>query len=235
MSALYLSRAQLKRDPAVEALTRVLIPDDSGARAYGAHRLVWSLFANNPDAKRDFLFRSEAPDRRRGAGAQFFVLSRRLPNPENPLFDVESKPFEPDLRPGDRLGFSLRANATRMRKTADGKTIRVDVVMDSLPKPGERGAARPKVISEAGRAWLERQGEKAGFRLATDDDDKPSVFVDGYEQWRFPGLGRDGKIATLDFRGVLEVTDPNLFLGKLAEGFGRAKAFGCGLMLIRRA
>jgi CRISPR system Cascade subunit CasE len=39
----------------------------------------------------------------------------------------------------------------------------------------------------------------------------------------------------LDFEGVLEVTDPVRFLAALANGFGRARAFGCGLMLIRRA
>ena len=34
---------------------------------------------------------------------------------------------------------------------------------------------------------------------------------------------------------LIEVTDPPAFLARLAAGFGRAKAFGCGLMLIRRA
>jgi len=34
---------------------------------------------------------------------------------------------------------------------------------------------------------------------------------------------------------VLTVEDPPLFLVALAAGFGRARAFGCGLMLIRRA
>jgi len=35
--------------------------------------------------------------------------------------------------------------------------------------------------------------------------------------------------------GALEIADPAAFLARLAQGFGRAKAFGCGLMLIRRA
>lgn len=39
----------------------------------------------------------------------------------------------------------------------------------------------------------------------------------------------------LDLRGSLTVTEPATFLAALARGFGRAKAFGCGLMLIRRA
>jgi CRISPR system Cascade subunit CasE len=42
-------------------------------------------------------------------------------------------------------------------------------------------------------------------------------------------------IAVLEFAGVLTVRDPARFLAALAQGFGHAKAFGCGLMLIRRA
>ncbi len=39
----------------------------------------------------------------------------------------------------------------------------------------------------------------------------------------------------LDYEGVLTVEDPVLFLSALTVGFGRARAFGCGLMLVRRA
>jgi CRISPR system Cascade subunit CasE len=38
----------------------------------------------------------------------------------------------------------------------------------------------------------------------------------------------------LDINGVLTVKDPERFLVALASGFGRARAFGYGLMLIRR-
>ena len=50
----------------------------------------------------------------------------------------------------------------------------------------------------------------------------------------FPASAPKAKIATLDFQGLLEVVDPELFLRKLAQGFGRAKAL-CGLVLIKRA
>jgi CRISPR system Cascade subunit CasE len=33
---------------------------------------------------------------------------------------------------------------------------------------------------------------------------------------------------------VLEVTEPQAFVAAVLRGFGKAKAFGCGLMLIRR-
>jgi CRISPR system Cascade subunit CasE len=42
------------------------------------------------------------------------------------------------------------------------------------------------------------------------------------------------RIGVLDLEGVLVVSDPARFCHCLAQGFGRAKAFGCGLMLIRR-
>ena len=41
--------------------------------------------------------------------------------------------------------------------------------------------------------------------------------------------------ASAMLRGALEVTDDERFLARVLAGFGRAKAFGCGLMLLRRA
>lgn len=41
------------------------------------------------------------------------------------------------------------------------------------------------------------------------------------------------KIGVLDFDGVIDVVDPERFREAIGEGFGRAKAFGCGLMLLR--
>ena len=46
---------------------------------------------------------------------------------------------------------------------------------------------------------------------------------------------RPATFSVLDLEGVLEVIDPAMFLQHLSTGFGRAKAFGCGLMLIRQA
>jgi CRISPR system Cascade subunit CasE len=43
------------------------------------------------------------------------------------------------------------------------------------------------------------------------------------------------RIGVLDLEGVLVVSDPARLCHCLAHGFGRAKAFGCGLMMIRRA
>jgi CRISPR system Cascade subunit CasE len=41
--------------------------------------------------------------------------------------------------------------------------------------------------------------------------------------------------STLTFQGVLTVQEPETFLATVLRGFGAAKAYGCGLMLIGRA
>ncbi|MBX6741041.1 MAG: type I-E CRISPR-associated protein Cas6/Cse3/CasE [Acetobacteraceae bacterium] len=226
MSGLWLSRARLCRDASVTALARLLVPEDAGERAAASHRLVWALFADGPERRRDFLWREEAPGR-------FLILSARPPEDIHRLFKLEMKPFAPALALGDRLGFALRANPVVARPVAPGQRgRRHDVVMDALRDvpPGERAAARPEAVLGAGRAWLARQGLVHGFRLEGE------VAVDGYETVSIPrGEGPPARFGVLDFAGVLTVQDPPRFLAALTVGFGRARAFGCGLMLIRRA
>lgn len=224
MTALWLVRARLKRDSQVSALAPLLLPEDDSERAMAAHRLVWSLMPPDSAARRDFLWREEAPGR-------FLVLSPRRPD-DSALFEVESKPFEPELAPGDRLRFVLRANPTTARAELGRRGTRVDVVMHALhPVPhGERAAARPALAQDAGAAWLERVGMRYGFAP------EHGLRADGYRVLRIPRQGRASiQLGTLDYDGILEVQDPAAFLTGLAAGFGRARAFGCGLMLIRRA
>ena len=98
----------------------------------------------------------------------------------------------------------------------------------ALPQSA-RAESRQDAIVTAGRAWFAAQGVRCGF---TPDAD---VAVDGYDQRRLPReRGAAVAFSSIDFDGRLTVTDPALFLRQLAQGFGRAKAFGCGLMLIRR-
>jgi CRISPR system Cascade subunit CasE len=255
MNDLYLSRVMLRREPSIDALVRQLLPDDRGDRAHAAHRLVWSLFAGDTSRKRDFLFREMEPGKGiSGSRTSFLVLSHGIPD-DHRLLDVESKPFAPALSKGDRLGFSLRANPVQQSgaKKKDGvriegsKTRRRDVVMDALhsvARGGDRIKQRPLLIQQAGYRWLSDHAARSGFRLLaqpppTDEDDEPDddgslLRIDGYEQLRFAKLGRNGRISVLDYDGVLEVTEPDLLVTRIASGFGRARAFGCGLMLIRR-
>jgi CRISPR system Cascade subunit CasE len=226
MKELFLSRARLRRDAPVAALASLLVPEDAAARAAASHRLVWALFADAADRQRDFLWREEKP-------GHFMALSARPPDDSHHLFDLDFKPFAPNLSSGDRLGFTLRANPVVARTEARGQRgKRHDVVMDLLrdvPR-GERATARPEAALTAGRAWLARQGEAHGFTPIGD------AAVDGYDSVRIPRAdGKPAVFGVLDISGLLEVRDPSEFLTRLSQGFGRARAFGYGLMLIRRA
>ncbi len=221
----YLLRVRLKRSAAIASIATLLLPEETSRRADASHRLLWSLFAGDPDAPRPFLWREDK-------GGVFYVLSSRPPG-DSEIFDVEVKDFAPVLAVGDRLQFSLRANATRAYKQPGAtRGKRADVVMAALSplSKSERSAQREAVIQEAGVAWLAGQGEKHGFLLPAPPR------VDGYNKWKIPReKAAKIEISTLDFEGILEVAEVDKFTAALASGFGHAKAFGCGLMLIRRA
>lgn len=225
MSPLFLTRARLRRDGGLAALARLLVPEAGGARTAAAHHLIWALFGGAADQPRDFLWREEAPGR-------FLALAPRPPADPDGLFEVDCQDFAPMLAAGDRLGFRLRANPVVARGAAGaGRGKRHDVVMDALYAlpHGDRAARRLALVVEAGCDWIARQGVPGGFTVVGT----PSV--DGYETVRLPREGAAPiRFGQLDIEGVLRVEDPDRFLARLAEGFGRSRAFGCGLMLIRR-
>ena len=220
---LYLSHIRLSRSPSARALAPLFRPGDVGLRRSAQHSLLWSVFADDQDRKRDFLWREERD-------GSFLVLSARQPRESEIFLPHQVKPFAPVLAAGDQLEFLLRVNATRTRR--DGG--RVDVVMDEIHRqnvrPGSRAERRMELAREAGAEWLSRQGSTAGFEPL-------DVQLQDYSVETLPA--RDGDrgrphFGILDLAGRLEVTDPDRLVERIARGFGRAKAFGCGLMLIRR-
>ena len=48
------------------------------------------------------------------------------------------------------------------------------------------------------------------------------------------GSGKPVQFSTVDYEGLLEVTHPGKLTETMAHGIGRAKAFGGGLLLLRR-
>lgn len=218
-ASLFFSRARLRRDAPSRALAELFLPDDEEKRISVAHKLLWTLFADSPDRRRDFLWRESKP-------GQFYLLSSRMPQDSHCLFDLDSRDFSPALAIGDRLGFSLRANPTVARKGDAKRSKRSDIVMDAIKSAprGSRADARRTAIQEQGDKWLRRQGERGGFAIEVVQTDRYNILRPK----------PDMRIATLDFEGRLRVDNSVAFLAALTRGFGRAKAFGCGLMLIRR-
>lgn len=250
---LFLSRLTLQRAAAVQALGPLLAPSAEGPRTGAAHHLLWSLFADDPGRRRDFLWRE---DEGRGGERFYYVLSRRPPEDRLGLFQVETKAFTPDLAPGDRLSFRLRVNATAAAKAGVApplpgrRAARLDIVMARMRRagagPGDYGELRQPAALEAARDWMGRQGAGAGFHLGAGRLNAPdgaavpvpSLAVESYRVVRVPrgGGAKDWlRFGVLDLSGELVIDDPGVFLARMAAGFGRGRGFGYGLMMIRRA
>lgn len=229
----YLSRMLLNRSASARSIASLVNPSQDGVQQDAHHKLIWSLFGDATDRQRDFIWRYEGQDR-------FYTLSQRAPLTNDLFTDFATKSFAPNLKTGDKLSFLLRANATKTaRKTekrpnGNGyKVQRIDLVMDKLrPLPrSERGEKRMDFAKKVATDWMSGKGENAGF-VVTD------LTLHDYSQIVLPSakqLRGDRKFGVLDMSGHISITDPDKFFQEYPKGFGRAKAWGCGFMMIRRA
>ncbi|HEM8795112.1 type I-E CRISPR-associated protein Cas6/Cse3/CasE [Klebsiella michiganensis] len=185
---------------------------------YVMHQWLWELFPGGQE--RQFLYRREEMQ----GAFRFFVLSTQPPVESN-IFDIEYRLFAPALSSGQILRFNLRANPTICKA---GK--RHDLLMEA--KRQVRGQVNGPDIwqyqQRAAQDWLVRQGEQNGFSLC-------EVNVDAYRQQQVVRAKSRQMIqfSSVDYSGVLVVNEPGLFLQRLAQGYGKSRAFGCGLMLIK--
>ncbi len=222
---MYISRIRVKRGPELFRLTRSEIRDS----LYAGHQLLWKVFPKDAEAERDFLFRQE---NREGMPC-FFVVSERRPTNDE-LFQIETKDYSPQLEVGQRLAFSLTANPVIARKT-DGKrySVKHDVWMDAKREAKIMGLPDEERIAhceDRTRQWLVTRAEPLGFSI-----EDQQISVDGYFQHQFyRRKGRPIRFSSINYDGILMVTDPERLLRTLFEGIGRSRAFGCGLMLVRR-
>jgi CRISPR system Cascade subunit CasE len=193
---------------------------------YQLHESLWELFGDRPDRERDFLYHvAEGKN-----PPVVYAVSARLPFEGHPLWQAETKLYEPKVSVGMCLGFLIRVNPVRTR---DGK--RHDVVMEAKHHLRNQGLPRTEFPSEVSiiqktvEEWLRTREDKAGFRTI-------AARADGYRQHKlFKAKGQPPiRFSTVDLTGILEVTSAEAFRRTLFKGFGSAKGFGCGLMLIRR-
>ncbi len=220
--------------PRADVKNRQLVHDIGSLDPYEQHQALWKLFTVARDERTDraeFLFRAELKD----GLPVFYVLSKRQPQDQSALWNVESKIYKPDIQAGDRLAFKLRVNPTIARPAAKGESSkRHDVVMDTKKRmgwkelPEESRPSLAQVAYEAGACWLRDREDRLGCTI-----DSHRLHVDGYRTWRQRSR-KNIELSTLDFEGSLVVNDQERLLEALLLGVGRAKGFGCGLLLVRR-
>jgi CRISPR system Cascade subunit CasE len=143
------------------------------------------------------------------------------------LRPVQVKCFQFEPNRGQQLAFRLRANPTKRLsagKGNKGKRIGIYDVDQQL-------------------AWLARKGEQSGFKLLnvqTSRDEKIALAE------AIPAKPRPGEVLqeeapsqkhklemmSVQFDGILQVTDPERFLAAVHGGIGSGKAFGFGLLSV---
>ena len=232
---LFLTHLRLRHDPATGALAPLLAAGGAGDAPRRGHHLIWSLFADRKDRRRDFLWTATGP------GA-FTTLSARPPDDQHNLFRIESsKPFVPAIAAGDRMFFRLHANpvVSEPRERKPYRMCKHDIITNALRThpQSERHRLFDETVRTRGFSWLDAQGRTKGFAVQPKE-----VRIHSYRRHeierrtrRKNGRANNPRYATLDFEGMLTVTSRSKLLRAIADGFGSSRTWGCGLMLIEPA
>lgn len=192
--------------------------------AYRDHALIWKLFPGD-GLPRDFIFRRTVDNNDK---ARYFVVSRRPPQVDSGLFQVQSKPYQPRLAAGEWLRFDLRANPTVSRRQEGRSSQRHDVLMDAKRSLSNAGNMR-EAMERAAKDWLLRRAADWGLELREE-----SLLQDNYQQHRLRRKGHHIEFSSLDYQGLARVHDGECLQQALLDGVGHGKGFGCGLLLVKR-
>ncbi|ABE51569.1 type I-E CRISPR-associated protein Cas6/Cse3/CasE [Methanococcoides burtonii] len=213
-----------------EAMSSKAIRGNMG-NEHNVHRLVWSLFPVNEDDKRKFIYRQDSM----GSLPSFYLVSENEPIDELNVWDIDVKQYDPILKSGQKLAFSLRANPIVSKRDENDKQHRHDVVMDEkfrlkMENGGDIEPNMPDIVQRKGSEWLLRKGDMNGFSINAEQ-----IRVDAYQNHKlFKPKGKHHvSFSTVDIVGTLTVTDPDIFRDALFKGIGPAKGFGCGMLLVR--
>lgn len=199
-------------------LSKVLINGTACRNSYEIHRVLWKLFPEDADAERDFLFRVERSGQQ---SVEVLMLSRREPATAvtREVRLMGSKPYILSLQQDQRLRFMLVANPV---KTINDEGARLNSA-NKIKK-----CRVPLIHEEDLRAWLKRKLEGVAVIEEVEVEKRPAM------NFRKTREKRVGKVQAVSFHGVLSVTDSVELISLINTGIGPAKAFGCGLLLVRR-
>lgn len=207
---------------------------------YVWHKKLWECYPNMPEAKRDFLTRI---DQLEGA-YRFWVLAKRKPvRPQwCPSEGFSLNELAPTFLTHQYYAFDLKVNPVKtiVQRGPNGETL---FQSDGKRKRGKR---IPLVDQEELRAWLIHKGSvrcwdavtgvdvPGGFQIVKDRPLEISPMVESHfrKKDKKTGKGHAAYHGGVQFRGTLEVTDPERFIETYQAGIGSAKSFGFGLMLL---
>lgn len=225
----YFSRLLLRKDACQNKEYWNIFQND-----YRLHQVLWRAFSDHAERKRDYIYRL---DWQQGSPV-IYTVSERMPRNDS-IWDVKTKDYSPQLKKGDKLFFNLRINPIRKRKNPKepGKSSKIDEIMHyRFLQDKKETESRTEIAERVCSDWL-----KDRFKNRTTDKNyamlDSNIRVISYQVRKFWKRGKEKPVTlgVCDLEGIIQVTEPELFVQEaLFKGVGPAKAFGCGLMLIRR-
>lgn len=188
-------------------LTQIFIGKSHAARmrlsdAYAWHKRLWDAFPGRNSEKRDFLYRIDNRD----DTFRILVLSKVVPTLQN-WGSWECKQIRNEYLSCRFYSFQLKANPT-MRRASDRRRL---------------GLFSENML----RDWMDRKALENGFSILEN-----TLVIGAPINETFNKNGYSGILVSVDFRGVLEVIEPEKFKRCFFNGIGSAKAFGFGLLSI---
>jgi len=198
-------------------LSKVFLHPGRLNNAYEWHRALWSLFPDVPRGETSpFIYMVESLNL--AHGATVLMQSTLEPISNSAHADVKAvKAIHAKLHDGQRLAFRITANPTRC-------------ITDQEDKLGKknRGKSRVPLIREEEQVgWLERKLAGAASLHEVAVTPNPPIY--------FRKGSRAGKVVPVTYEGVLNILNVEKLGAVWQNGVGPAKAFGCGMLLVRRA
>ena len=170
---------------------------------YKLHQWIWESLPDDPDAKRDFLFRSDVAH----GILRVLLLSERVPG-ESAEASWRTTEVSSTFLGHGTYRFQLRANPT-FRRASDHRRL--------------------AIFDEAAlRDWFARKFEAAGCEVGDLELSAPRKL-----QFRKGGGAHPGTLCAVDASGTLVVKDEEAFRAAFDAGIGPAKGFGFGLLLLQ--
>lgn len=187
-------------------LTKIQIEKRNALRKYLFDNYRWHqvLWKSFNTDKRPFLFRVESKEN------EFHVFLLSSCKPEIQTWGAwETKRVSSQALNGNHYRFYLRANPT--------------VKKPRFEEDGTRMKQGKRIVAEDFDAWLKRKSELCGFAIQEYRITRVRRYVT-----------RKGSHVGVDYEGCLKVTDPKKFKEAVTHGIGSAKAYGFGLMLVKK-
>ena len=170
---------------------------------YKLHQWIWDSLPDAPNAKRDFLFRS---DMSHGI-LRILLLSERAPG-DSADATWKTTEVSPSFLGHGAYRFQLRANPT-FRRASDHRRL---AIFDEMKL----------------RDWFARKFEVAGCEIRDLELTAPQKI-----RFHKGGGTHPGTLCAVDTSGVLIIKDEAVFRAAFDTGFGPAKGFGFGLLLLQ--